>query len=557
MTFRHNYSFVCVTTITILALLNSCTPTRNQNFRMSFLPPAPKSTVAVLPPIPEAPKVEASLYINESPSFLNSIAQIPPRLTNADLRIRRADERFQAGKKLYKDGDIEAARKEFDRAIDILMSAPEGMAERAQVEKRLEDMVAAIHRYDVNGMGAGDDDRPSYDKAPLEDILEMTFPVDPSLKPRVKEQLAGTTSQLPLQMNDLVLSYIHFFQSERGRRTLLAGLKRAGKYRPLIQKILAEEGVPQELIFLAQAESGFLPRAVSHKAAVGMWQFVQFRGREYGLMQTANSDDRLDPEKATRSAARHLRDLYEKFGDWYLAIAAYNCGPGGVEKAVQRTGYADYWELRKRNALPRETSNYVPIILAMTIMVKNAKDYDLEGFETDPPLEYENLKVTSPTHLTLIADVADRPVSDIRELNPALLSNVAPANYEVHIPKGTGDMVMAGLQSVPENRRASWRVHRLAPGDTLESIARQYNMPVKTVTEANAPTVGNVGDIVVIPASLQEAKSRPTVTRYGKPIKGKASSRTATAKRNSGKSGNSSGTPAASFKSTSKRASLH
>jgi membrane-bound lytic murein transglycosylase D len=193
----------------------------------------------------------------------------------------------------------------------------------------------------------------------------------------------------------------------------------------------------------------------------------------------------------------------------------------------------------------------------MTIMVKNAKDYDLEGFETDPPLEYENLKVTSPTHLTLIADVADRPVSDIRELNPALLSNVAPANYEVHIPKGTADMVMAGLQSVPENRRASWRVHRLAPGDTLESIARQYNMPVKTVTEANAPTVGNVGDIVVIPASLQEAKSRPTVTRYGKPIKGKASSRTATAKRNSGKSGKSSGTPAASFKSTSKRASLH
>ena len=188
-------------------------------------------------------------------------------------------------------------------------------------------------------------------------------------------------SQLPLQMTDAVLSYINYFNSDRGRKTLLFGLKRAGRYKPMIQRILAEEGVPQELIYLAQAESGFLPRAVSNKAAVGMWQFIQWRGRQYGLNQTAYTDDRLDPEKATRSAARHLRDLYEKFGDWYLAIAGYNCGDGCVEKAVQRTGYADFWELRARNAIPKETTNYVPIIVAMTIMHKNAKDYDLEDIE--------------------------------------------------------------------------------------------------------------------------------------------------------------------------------
>ena len=127
-----------------------------------------------------------------------------------------------------------------------------------------------------------------------------------------------------------------------------------------------------------------------------MWQFIQWRGRQYGLNQTAYTDDRLDPEKATRSAARHLRDLYEKFGDWYLAIAGYNCGDGCVEKAVQRTGYADFWDLRARNAIPKETTNYVPIILAMTIMHKNAKDYGLEDIEIDPPLTYETIELEAP-----------------------------------------------------------------------------------------------------------------------------------------------------------------
>jgi membrane-bound lytic murein transglycosylase D len=491
---------------------------------MSFMPPAPKQ--AVSQQVSDTPQVTARLTVSESPLFLKASPQLPPKPSQTDARIRRAEERLAAGRRSYQDGDLISARTQFDQAIDILLTTPETLPDRYKIEKKLEEFVAAIHKYDVNGLGASDFSGPTaYDKAPLESILEMTFPVDPNLKPKVKEQLQATTSQLPLQMTDAVLSYINYFSSDRGRRTLLAGLRRAGRYKPLIQRILAEEGVPQELIYLAQAESGFLPRAVSHKAAVGMWQFVQWRGRQYGLNQTAYTDDRLDPEKATRSAARHLRDLYQKFGDWYLAIAGYNCGDGCVEKAVQRTGYADFWALRARNAIPKETTNYVPIIVAMTIMHKNAKDYGLEEIEVDPPLTYDTIELEAPTHLALVADISDRPVSEIRELNPSLLNSVAPANYELHVPEGTKPAVIASLETIPAARRASWRLHRVGPGDTMESIAKRYKMPVNSIAALNSQSDAEVGNVLIIPTASQVERTRTSSKKSLRKASAKASSK--------------------------------
>lgn len=494
------------------------------------MPPAPKQ--AVSSEVSDTPQVAARFTVANSPLFLKANPQLPPKPSQTDARIRRADERLAAGRKAYQNGDLINARDEFDEAVDILLTTPDTLPDRYKIEKKLEELVAAIHKYDVNGLGAGDfSGTTGYDKAPLENILEMTFPVDPNLKPKVKEQLQATSSQLPLQMTDAVLSYINYFNSDKGRRTLLAGLRRAGRYKPLIQRILAEEGVPQELIYLAQAESGFLPRAVSNKAAVGMWQFVQWRGRQYGLNQSAYTDDRLDPEKATRSAARHLRDLYQKFGDWYLAIAGYNCGDGCVEKAVQRTGYADFWDLRARNAIPKETTNYVPIILAMTIMHKNAKDYGLEEIEIDPALTYDTIELEAPTHLALIADIADRPVSEIRELNPSLLNSVAPANYALHVPEGTKEEVMASLVSIPAQRRASWRIHRVNPGDTMESIARRYNMPVNSIASLNNQSDAEVGNVLIIPTASQvermKASSKKALRKTSMRASSKASRKSA------------------------------
>lgn len=507
MTLRHNYSSSFSFLVLITTLFTSgCATTSHHQFGLAFLPPAPKSSSD---PLADAPKVESNVYLAQSRTFVGDAPAAPLKPTAIDLRIRRAEDHFAAGKRMYEANDAAAARKEFDTAVDLLLSAPENAPDRLKAEKKLEEFTAAIFRYDMNGLGLADlAGQPSYDKAPLEDILQMTFPVDPSLTPVVAQQLKGTVSQLPLQMNDAVLSYIHYFQGDKGRKTLISGLKRAGRYRNLISKTLAEEGVPQELIYLAQAESGFLPRAISNKSATGMWQFMQSRGREYGLMQSASFDDRLDPEKATRSAARHLKDLYNKFGDWYLAIAGYNCGDGCVERAVQRTGYADFWELRSRNAIPRETTNYVPIILAMTIMAKNPSAYGLDQIDADPALDYETVKLDSPTHLALVADLVDRPVSEIRDLNPALLKTVTPAGYELKIPRSTGTALTTGLNSIPETRRLSWRVHRVTSGDTIESIARRYKTSVDAVSAVNhGNEAASIGDILIIPAAAEVVRA--------------------------------------------------
>ncbi len=519
MTQCHRWFGVLIT-IAIVSILCSCVSSRpQQQFAMSFLPaPLPAPAPA------DEPSLPSGLYEHSMPNLAQKSLTDIDWPSEVDSRILRSQQQFEAGKKFYQRGDVADARKQFDLAIDTLLTAPENLPNRQKLERKLDELSESIYRYDREGLGSGEmQDEIVFDKSPIDGILEMTFPIDPNMKPKVMEEIQATVSQLPLEVNDSVLSYIHFFASERGHKTLVAGLRRAGRYKPLIQRILDEEGVPQELIYLAQAESGFMPRAVSYKQAEGMWQFVQFRGREYGLMQTTQSDDRLDPEKATRAAARHLRDLYTHFGDWYLAMAAYNCGPGCVDKAVMRTGFADFWELRNRDALPKQTENYVPAILAITIMAKNPRDYGLEGLDLDQPIEYDTLDIKVPTNVALIADSADRPVSEIRDLNPSLLKSIAPTGYSLHIPKGTSNAIQAALENVPPDRRMTWRMHRVERGETLAQIAKDFKTPPATIAQANnsfseAP---EAGDLLIIPASYnpdapvaKRATVRKVVSRY-------------------------------------------
>jgi membrane-bound lytic murein transglycosylase D len=478
---------------------------QQSNLQTSFLAPVAirTTTTGVAATIVEA---EHLPYLKEVAKEIKSgTTAFQP--TPSDLLIQQAEERFRNGKKAYQDRDFEHARAEFDAAIDAMLMASDNPTDRRLFESKLEDMVDAIHHDDLSGMGAAvEQDVPGFDKAPLEDIVTMTFSIDPRIKDKVQTEVKTTSSALPLVVNDVVLGYINYFNT-RGHKTIEAGLERSGKYRAMISRILGEEGIPQELIHLAQAESGFLPRAVSRASAEGLWQFVKFRGNEYGLKQTPYSDERLDPEKATRAAAHHLHDLYNEFGDWYLAIAAYNCGPGAVEKAVERTGYADFWELRARRALPVETTNYVPIILAMTIMSKNAPGYGLDQITPDPAVEYDTVVTSSPTNLALVSDLSDTPISQLVQLNPALLRSIAPGNFEIRVPKGTGAQVTAGMDLVPTELRAASRLHRVEPGQNLASIARLYNASPMQIAVANNLLKGAdpaEGDRLVVPAAYHE-----------------------------------------------------
>lgn len=422
-----------------------------------------------------------------------------------DARLTQADLHFNLGRSAYFKGDYATAHREFDEAVNVLLTAPDSLPDHRRIERRLDEMSDLIYRFDVEKLGAGQeqDEALAYDRAPIDEISHMTFPVDPKLMPKLEGEVHKTASGIPLELADPVQSFVHYFSTEGGRLTLLTGFRRAGRYRAMIERVLAEEGMPQELIYLAQAESAFMPRSVSNKQAVGMWQFIGETGSSYKLRRTSDSDDRLDPEKSTRAAARYLRDLHNRYGDWYLAMAAYNCGAGGVDRAVERTGYADFWELSKRHALPRETQNYVPIILAITIMAKNPEDYGLENIQTDLPIEYDTISVTARTNLNLIADATMQPVSTIRDLNPAVLGSAAPEGYEIHVPKGMGDSTMSALSAVPAANRASWRLHHVTANDSLASIAKAYNTPSERIMAVNNAQAANLaeGDVLVIPAS--------------------------------------------------------
>jgi membrane-bound lytic murein transglycosylase D len=255
----------------------------------------------------------------------------------------------------------------------------------------------------------------------------------------------------------------------------------------MIQRVMAEEGVPQDLIYLAVAESGFNPRALNRRSgAGGMWQFMP-NDKYYGLARTPYVDERFDPEKSTRASARYMKFIYDQTGDWYLTMAGYNWGTGRVQHAVEKTGYADFWELYKRNELPRETANYVPEILAAIIIANNPTQYGFDDLTLDPPVLTDTLTINYSVDLRLVSDLLGAPVDELEALNPSLLRMITPpdAPFDLHLPAGTATLYTQRIAEIPEAKRNSWRYHRVVADDTLASVAREYRVPVAELAAAN------------------------------------------------------------------------
>jgi membrane-bound lytic murein transglycosylase D len=320
----------------------------------------------------------------------------------------------------------------------------------------------------------------------LEELTETPIPDDFSLAENRQEILRRTQSDLPLVLNAQVIKLINYFSSGRGLKTYRATLDRGAAYEEMIERILGEEDVPKELFHLAQAESGFLTRARSWARATGMWQFVSYRGRQYGLRQDRYVEERYDPEKATRAAARHLKDLYIEFGDWYLAMAAYNSGPERVRRAIRRSGSRDYWTLCQRHLLPRETRNYIPIILAFVYLTKNQQLYDLGTMDAAPPLRYDTVTTNSEISFELLADLTDSTPATVKQLNPALLRSATPPfDYQLRLPEGTAEQFREQIAYIPEDKRLHWRRPAIEGTATLASIARQYDVSEAELAKLN------------------------------------------------------------------------
>jgi membrane-bound lytic murein transglycosylase D len=441
--------------------------------------------------------------------------------------IAQAETEYQTGQENYKAGNREAAQQNFDNALSLLQNGPLEMSSDARLLVEFDHVREGVNSLE---MQASQEAESSADQksepAPIDETNEIAFPVDAGIKAKAEAEVKATHSDLPLMMTDPVASFINYFSKPRGRGVLERALTRGGGYHDMIERVLKEEGVPGELIYLAQAESGFHPTALSRAGARGMWQFMGSRARAYDLNRDRWVDERQDPEKSTRAAAHHLKDLYNEFGDWYLAMAAYNSGPGTVQNAVKRTGYADFWELYKRNVLPRETRNYVPIILAVTIMAKNPSQYGLDEVVPDKPIPYESVKVDYSVNLRLVADCVDASTETLQDLNPSLLRLTTPAGYtfELHLPAGTKDQYLSAIASIPPDMRVWWRYHKVASGDTLASVARSYHATPQAIAQANhlAPNASleaESGLIIPLAPGKHAASEGGSYARHATPYK--------------------------------------
>jgi membrane-bound lytic murein transglycosylase D len=406
--------------------------------------------------------------------------------------IEQVEREYQKGQANYQAGHLEAAKANFDQAFDMLLKGKVGIQEDDRLQNEFDKIVEAVHSLEMQALKEGDGfTEQQAEPAPIDEANEVTFPVDPNVRAKAEAELRMTKSDLPLMMTDQVASFINYFSS-RGRGTLEHALGRSGRYRDMIERVLREEGVPQDLIYLAQAESGFHPLALSRAGARGMWQFMASRANGYGLERNWWVDERQDPEKSTRAAAHHLKDLYNEFGDWYLAMAAYNSGPLTVQRAVERTGYADFWELYRRDVLPKETRNYVPIIIAVTIMAKNPSQYGLEDVVMDKAPAVDKVKIDYPVDLRLVAECTDTPLATLQDLNPSLLRMTTPkeGEFTLNLPEGTADKFEKTITAIPQDMRVWWRYHTVEPGETLSHIAARYHTTSAAIAQVNSLNSG-------------------------------------------------------------------
>src|SRR5262245_27227443 len=408
--------------------------------------------------------------------------------------IATSDRHFQAGQKELEQGHFEAAKQQFNRAVDVLLESPYGARTEPRIREHFDRLVDRISTYEVKALATGDGfTEKKYESASIDELLALSAtigtPTAPAeLKNAVESDLLSVKHDIPIPLNQRVLNYIDRFQG-RLHDFIEEGMKRGSKYLPMIQNVFRAEGLPLDLAYVPLVESAFKPNALSRVKAKGVWQFMAGTAAENGLRRDWYIDERSDPEKATVAAAKYLRTLARMFdGDWHLALASYNGGPGRVQRAMAKARIDDFWELaEKPKALPRETREYVPMILAAIVIARNPAQYGFD-IEPEPQTRFDKVTLPRPVDLRRVAEWTDVTIDDIQALNPELRRWTTPVKdpqYSLKVPAGTGDIVLSRLGDTAAADLASLKFYTVKSGDTLALIARKLRVGKADLAEAN------------------------------------------------------------------------
>ena len=455
-----------------------------------------------------APKSPAPAAASASQVVLGPQA---PAEDPVDTLLVNSEAHFQAGQKELADGHFEAAKQEFNQAINVLLESPFGGRTEPRVRERFDWLVDRISAYEIKALAEGDGfTEKASEPASIDDLLAVSTifgppPAPPALETAVQSDLETVIHDVPIPLNKRVLAYIELFQG-RLHDFIQDGMARGSKYLPMIQNVFRAEGLPLDLAYVPLIESAFKTNALSRAKAKGVWQFMAGTGKENGLHTDWYIDERSDPEKATVAAAKYLKTLNDIFdGDWHLALASYNGGPGRVQKAIKRARVDDFWKLvDKGKNLPRETREYVPMILAAIVIARNPAQYGFElRFEEAPAFE----KVTLPRAVDLrrIAEWTEVTIDEIQALNPELRRWTTPVRagaYELKVPVGKAEAVQSRLVDAAAEDLVSLNWYTAKKGDTLASVAKKLRVSRTDLAEANylkTTAKVKVGDKLIVP----------------------------------------------------------
>jgi membrane-bound lytic murein transglycosylase D len=422
-------------------------------------------------------------------SLGSSARAIPTEIEKKDARvaqlITQSETYFKEGEIHLKARELDQARQKFDKAVDVILESGMDVQGYPRLRTHYLELVERIFRLEVpqqqvtprvelaqNNMQPAtftgqyqQDEKDAqqepgfkhqkFEPSPADEwaklvLNEKETEVDP--EDVAEMEVAKNAVDIPIEINPLIQQFINYYQG-RGRSTMESGLRRSGQFMQMARKIFREEGVPEDITWLGQVESAWRTKALSWAAASGLWQFIPGTGRTYGLRQTAWVDERNSLEKATRASARYLRDLYNHFGNWELAMAAYNTGQGNIDRAISRAGSRSFWKIYPYIA--QETRNYVPNILATMLIAKNREKYGFRNVRPDAPLSYDVVQVPTATNLRLVAQATNVSVDYIQMLNPELRRDTTPRGeaYQIRIPAGKANQFVAALKGIPVERR--------------------------------------------------------------------------------------------------------